>query len=190
MAGSEIIAKAFTLEHVGLANQIKTECGICKSFNPDLEKGPHPEIKGFTALWDTGATGTVITKNVVDQLGLQPTGMVQVFHADGDTYVNTYLVNVLLPNSIGVHTLAVTEGKLTGMDVLIGMDIITQGDFSISNFEGKTVCTFQIPSTKKTDYVDENNKKLHTPIIANKIPGRNDPCHCGSGKKYKNCCLN
>ncbi len=22
-----------------------------------------------------------------------------------------------------------------------------------------------------------------------KLPGRNDPCHCGSGKKYKNCCL-
>lgn len=20
-------------------------------------------------------------------------------------------------------------------------------------------------------------------------PKRNDPCHCGSGKKYKNCCL-
>jgi hypothetical protein len=20
--------------------------------------------------------------------------------------------------------------------------------------------------------------------------GRNDPCHCGSGKKYKHCCLN
>ncbi len=20
-------------------------------------------------------------------------------------------------------------------------------------------------------------------------PGRNDPCHCGSGKKYKQCCL-
>ena len=23
----------------------------------------------------------------------------------------------------------------------------------------------------------------------NKKPGRNDPCHCGSGKKYKKCCL-
>jgi hypothetical protein len=22
-----------------------------------------------------------------------------------------------------------------------------------------------------------------------KKPGRNDPCHCGSGKKYKQCCL-
>jgi len=21
-------------------------------------------------------------------------------------------------------------------------------------------------------------------------PGRNDPCPCGSGKKYKNCCMN
>jgi len=24
--------------------------------------------------------------------------------------------------------------------------------------------------------------------MANK-PDRNDPCHCGSGRKYKNCCL-
>jgi hypothetical protein len=22
-----------------------------------------------------------------------------------------------------------------------------------------------------------------------KPPGRNDPCHCGSGRKYKQCCL-
>jgi preprotein translocase subunit SecA len=25
------------------------------------------------------------------------------------------------------------------------------------------------------------------PIKADKEPGRNDPCPCGSGKKYKNC---
>jgi len=24
---------------------------------------------------------------------------------------------------------------------------------------------------------------------AAKRPGRNEPCHCGSGKKYKQCCL-
>lgn len=22
-----------------------------------------------------------------------------------------------------------------------------------------------------------------------RTPGRNEPCHCGSGKKYKGCCL-
>ncbi len=26
------------------------------------------------------------------------------------------------------------------------------------------------------------------PIIADGEPGRNDPCPCGSGKKYKKCC--
>ncbi len=25
--------------------------------------------------------------------------------------------------------------------------------------------------------------------LPEKAPGRNDPCHCGSGKKYKSCCL-
>jgi len=25
--------------------------------------------------------------------------------------------------------------------------------------------------------------------MSNPLPGRNDPCHCGSGKKYKHCCL-
>jgi len=27
------------------------------------------------------------------------------------------------------------------------------------------------------------------PVAAEKLPGRNDPCPCGSGKKYKQCCL-
>lgn len=25
--------------------------------------------------------------------------------------------------------------------------------------------------------------------LPGQTPGRNDPCHCGSGKKYKSCCL-
>ena len=33
---------------------------------------------------------------------------------------------------------------------------------------------------------DEVVKKK--PVTVNKKPGRNDPCPCGSGKKYKNCC--
>ena len=28
------------------------------------------------------------------------------------------------------------------------------------------------------------------PVKKDKKVGRNDPCPCGSGKKYKNCCLN
>jgi hypothetical protein len=25
--------------------------------------------------------------------------------------------------------------------------------------------------------------------VTNPRPGRNEPCHCGSGRKYKQCCL-
>ena len=32
-------------------------------------------------------------------------------------------------------------------------------------------------------------KKMHTPKIREHKIGRNDPCPCGSGKKYKCCCL-
>jgi len=31
---------------------------------------------------------------------------------------------------------------------------------------------------------------VNTTIRVEKKPGRNEPCICGSGKKYKKCCLN
>ena len=33
----------------------------------------------------------------------------------------------------------------------------------------------------------ERQAQQHTPIVKDKLPGRNDPCPCGSGKKFKNC---
>lgn len=33
------------------------------------------------------------------------------------------------------------------------------------------------------------NRRVLVPIRATKQPGRNDPCTCGSGIKYKKCCL-
>jgi preprotein translocase subunit SecA len=34
---------------------------------------------------------------------------------------------------------------------------------------------------------DTRARQPRTPIIKDKLPGRNDPCPCGSGKKFKNC---
>ena len=33
----------------------------------------------------------------------------------------------------------------------------------------------------------DTRAQQRTPIIKDKLPGRNDPCPCGSGKKFKNC---
>ena len=40
--------------------------------------------------------------------------------------------------------------------------------------------------TKHKLYLEQ--KKSGTVIVGKKV-GRNDPCPCGSGKKYKNCCM-
>ena len=34
---------------------------------------------------------------------------------------------------------------------------------------------------------DTREQQAHQPIVKDKMPGRNDPCPCGSGKKFKNC---
>ena len=34
---------------------------------------------------------------------------------------------------------------------------------------------------------DTREKQQHTPIVKDKMPRRNDPCPCGSGKKFKDC---
>ena len=37
--------------------------------------------------------------------------------------------------------------------------------------------------------LDENDQYKEEPLSKGRKIGRNDPCLCGSGKKYKKCCL-
>ena len=41
--------------------------------------------------------------------------------------------------------------------------------------------------TQRNDLTTNGEQKARTPIHVDKKIGRNDPCPCGSGKKYKNC---
>lgn len=152
-------ANAFTIKYNGIARMINSECGVSESFIPNGHNGQHPQVRKYVALWDTGATASVITQKVISELNLIPTGMIKAFHAQGEGLVNTYLVNILLPNSVGFHSLQVTEGTLNGFDVLIGMDIISRGDFSLCNTNGITTFSFHFPPEHKIDFVEEIEKK-------------------------------
>lgn len=48
------------------------------------------------------------------------------------------------------------EAALKDCDMLIGMDIISQGDFALTNRDGRTVFSFQIPSTHLYDFVKQD----------------------------------
>lgn len=180
-------SKSFTLPANGILRVLKTSCGATRAFNPETEK-TLPKITSFTGLWDTGASGTVITKSVADKLSLPVIGKKKVYHAKGEDIVNEYVINLYLPNQVGVSFVRVTEGILNGTDILIGMDIISLGDFAITNFKGKSTFSFRIPSLEKIDFVADSKKIAKPSSVTKKVEiRRNDPCHCGSGKKFKLC---
>ena len=113
----------------------------------------------FNAIWDTGATGSVITQEVVDACGLVATGITRVDHVDGSSQSETYLVNIGLPNRVAFVGVRATKGKLTGgANILIGMNIINQGDFAVTNYTGLTKFSFRIPSMAHIDFVRESNR--------------------------------
>ena len=166
----------------GLLNRLVNQVGIGVAFDESIDvqaDGVHQ----FNALWDTGATNSVVTAGVVAMCDLKETGRTRMSTANGEFDVPTYFVSIWLPNHFIVPNVRVALGALAGdIDLLIGMDIINRGDFAISNHEGKTSFTFRIPSMERVDYV----RPTQYVRIAPKV-GRNKPCPCGSGKKFKEC---
>lgn len=143
-----------TLKHENLSLSLKTPCRVSIGFDPASD--PSQPYSEFQAIWDTGATNSVVTAAVVAGCGLIATGMVQTHGVHGVQDCRTYLANFLLPNGVQFKNVRVTEGKLTtDVDVLIGMDIITTGDFAISNRDGRTWMTFRVPSIGRWDFVEE-----------------------------------
>ncbi|WP_027064552.1 retropepsin-like aspartic protease [Maribacter sp. Hel_I_7] len=170
--------KAFTLKVPHRINVLKTKCGVSDAVPLGGGSANPLVLKEYEAIWDTGATGTVITAKVAKELGLKPTGVVTSHHAGGSHRVNTYLVNIYLPNKINVVGVKVVEAILSGnTEMLIGMDIISLGDFAFTNFKGTSCFTFRIPSTKQIDYVQEDKIR-----VAKKNPVKSSYQRRGKGK--------
>jgi hypothetical protein len=178
------MSHAFTNSLSNRVTVLNTPAGISRAFHL---KGPqpHPVYSNFQAIWDTGATGSVISERVVNACGLQPTGMTKAQTASGECICPVFMINLLLPNNVTFQNWKVSKMDMgLHTDVLIGMDIIGLGDFAVTHADGKTCFSFRVPSSKKIDFVAEHHLALKNRV------GRNEPCPCGSGKKFKNCCLN
>ena len=176
--------EAFTVKSTGRLSQVITAVKVFPAFDPNSPPTPLPVGADEKALWDTGASKSVVSKVLAQKLLLQPVGVTKVNHAGGTSETPTYLVNFQLPHGVGVVGILASEFPAMpgGFDVIIGMDIITLGDFSITNVGGQTWVSFRTPSKASIDYVVEVNRANFAGV------GRNDPCPCGSGRKYKRCC--
>ena len=177
---------AFTTDYNGIARVLVNDVGVeAVSIRAGKDDGViDASPRMYRAIWDTGATGTHITQRVVDDCGLKPITMTEVHGATGTRMCETFLVDLFLPNKLVLPAARVsTVDQLGDCDVLIGMDIIGAGDFAITHSQGRTKFSFRIPSMDDIDFV----KKKPTRYLTAKV-GRNDPCPCNSGKKYKKCC--
>ena len=147
----------FTVEYDSLQSVVETNCGISELMRrEDLLKGlPHPPIKHFQAIWDTGASTSSISERVVKVLGLSPVSIADNYTAAGIVQVKMYYVNMLLPNGVLLPEMFVSCCQLEDIDILIGMDVINKCDFALTHSDGKTTFSFRVPSIEKIDF---NNK--------------------------------
>lgn len=152
---------AFTTYYDEWKNVLINEVRAAAAYTP-VESSPAPAFKKYEAIWDTGATRTVITGRVVEDCNLKAIGMSRVRGVNDVRSAEAYLINIRLLNDVEFGNLRVigTERLSGGADVLIGMDIIGAGDFAVSNYEGRTTFTFRCPSQERIDFLPPEERPL------------------------------
>lgn len=121
-------------------------------------------MKGiFTSkgIWDTGANSSCIQHDYAELIGLKPKkeSLVRGIMYSGARPI--YEAEIVLPGGIVIPKVELVETNFPDaeFDIVIGMDIISLGDFAVSNYDGKTVFTFRYPSQGKIDFIDYKGDK-------------------------------
>lgn len=89
-----------------------------------------PEPVVVTALVDTGATGTVIRKDIPEKLGIHPMGQLEISTATHERLrCDTYVVRLVLPDRVIVQDVKAMAADLPGQPIqcLIGRDVLARG---------------------------------------------------------------
>ena len=137
----------FWIHFDGIADLIESRCALGKAHearNPE-QKQPEYDCK---ALWDTGANISAISAEMISRYGLTEEEIpITIKHGGGKKCcVPVFRVTLRLPNGVDFPDVKVARGCLDGYDVLIGMDVIGQGDFFVMNGRGKTDVLFRYPA--------------------------------------------
>lgn len=100
------------------------------------------------AVWDTGATHSVLSPEIVKELGLLPIDSCLVRGINHDQISDIVVASISLTSNLLLTGKRFSVNDIPGADVLLGMDIITMGDFVINNADGQTLFSFVIPPFK------------------------------------------
>ncbi len=147
---------AFQHSSQRLLRDLLSDCSVADFTLPD--QAPEDFVP-FRALWDSGATNSVITGQVVQQCNLVPSGKTFVYGVSGRHLADTYLITIQLQGVILFPSSRVTRGDFLGADFLVGIDIITHGDFFVTNHNGQTTFAFRAPSQGGLNFIASDHEQ-------------------------------
>ena len=98
------------------------------------------------ALWDTGATISAITPKLVKELNFIPVGTVAVRGITGFMDVEFILATIQLPSGLLQQNIKMAVCDFSqDINIILGMDIITLGDFELLHGSNQTNFSFTVP---------------------------------------------
>lgn len=136
----------FQKDYKGLLKAVMTEAIIFEAVNLDDVSVPQNRIFTDSAVWDIGAEITIVSPRIVKSLGLKPFTETSIMGIGGDERVGVYKIHLGLPNGYLYEDMIVYCSDIDNYDILIGMDLISQSDFFITNIKGNSRFYFQLPA--------------------------------------------
>lgn len=111
------------------------------------------------ALWDTGSNYSCISNKLAKELCLKPIKNTHVGTSGGKIKSEVYTIILILSDTIeySVDVSGVDNLENGGINFLIGMDIISSGDFSISTYNDEVLFSFRSPSKGHIDFSNKNS---------------------------------
>jgi hypothetical protein len=128
-----------TVEYSELMQRLTTSIDVCECADN------MPLFRIDNALWDTGSLTSAISFEMARKFGLKPIDDGVCVTASGQIAVSYYLLDIHISDDMVFKNIKVAGVSLknNGVDFLIGMDVISQGKFSINNSQGKTIFAFE-----------------------------------------------
>lgn len=131
--------EAFTIKFSTKVSVLETEIRVSESYDIGSKESSPQVVDVKKAVWDTGATCSCISQKIVQSLNLSKIDQVTNYMANGTRDAGVYLVNIYLPNGVVFSPIRVIDAEILGAEVLIGMDVISNGDLAITNKNGTTL---------------------------------------------------
>ena len=134
---------AFDITFKGIPNVLVTDAMV---YQPSFQKNTNGIVA--KCIWDTGASHSCISHKIAKTLDLKPFDSRMVHGVNKSCEADIVLASIQLINGVVLVDIRFSVNDIPGGDILIGMDIISIGDFAISNGGGKTQFSFVYPPFK------------------------------------------